>query len=219
MIGQILRLLQFELQREWKNRTAVSGLVIFLLASIYTAYLVLLRSKSFPETPLLISLLWLVLIYTCFQNVYNTFMREREGRFFYYYQFHRPEVFIGAKVITTSLFSAFSALLAWLLFRLMLDLQVVYPERLLVALVLGAVGLSTVLTLNGALAAKAGGNVTLMAVLSFPLLLPVLLYSISLSLAADDPLAPFAQDAGILFALDALAGVLVYILYPFLWRE
>ncbi|MEL6843382.1 MAG: ABC transporter permease, partial [Bacteroidota bacterium] len=86
---------------------------------------------------------------------------------------------------------------------------------------LGAFALAANLTLVTAISAKAQNQSTLVAVLSFPLIVPLLLMLVQLS---DSALTGTGanQGEGFLSFLLALTGVLIgvsVILFPFLWRE
>jgi len=88
-------------------------------------------------------------------------------------------------------------------------------------LLLGAVGFATTLTLVSGIAAKAGGNgATLMAILSFPLMVPMLLLLIKVSKNALDGLDRGLSQQSILtlLALNMIVGATSYLLFPFLWR-
>jgi heme exporter protein B len=84
-----------------------------------------------------------------------------------------------------------------------------------------ALGFSGCLTMVSGIASKAGNNATLMAILSFPLIIPILLLAINISKHAIDGL-----DRGLsvdklftLLAINAIIGAASYILFPYLWRS
>jgi heme exporter protein B len=89
------------------------------------------------------------------------------------------------------------------------------------ALFLGCMGFATVLTMVAAIAAKAGHNSTLMAILSFPILIPLLITVIKLSKNAIDGLdwSVSYQYILILTAINAMVVALSFILFPYLWRD
>jgi heme exporter protein B len=75
--------------------------------------------------------------------------------------------------------------------------------------------------MTSAIASKANNNTTLMAILSLPLLIPVLLLLIKISLLAlDQTLADFPyRDIIMLCAVDLVLLVMAYVLFPYLWKE
>lgn len=88
-------------------------------------------------------------------------------------------------------------------------------------LFLGGTGFAGVLTLLAAIANKSNNNFALMAILGFPLLLPLLATLNSLSEIALRGLPwEFAlQDLLILAALNVIVVLLSFILFPYIWRE
>lgn len=91
----------------------------------------------------------------------------------------------------------------------------------LVSILLGALGFSGTLTLVAGIASKAENSPTLMSVLSFPILLPMLLMLIKLSKNALDGLerADSLNEIATLLAIDAIVLTLSVILFPYLWRS
>lgn len=88
-------------------------------------------------------------------------------------------------------------------------------------LLLGSIGFSACLTMVSGIASKASNNATLMAILSFPIIIPILLMAIRISKNAIDGL-----DRGVsvdklltLLAINAIIGTTAYILFPYLWRS
>ncbi|TAG87661.1 MAG: ABC transporter permease, partial [Bacteroidetes bacterium] len=88
-------------------------------------------------------------------------------------------------------------------------------------LFIAILGFSVILTLVSAIASKAQNNGTLMAILSFPVLIPLLLLAIKLSKNAMDGLdwSVSLDEIYTLLAIDAIVMAISYILFPFLWRN
>ena len=114
------------------------------------------------------------------------------------------------------------ALIALLIFSLMIAAPVQNYFIFLVALLLGGSGFSFVLTLVSSIASKADNNGTLMAILSLPIILPLIMLIqrvASNSFLIDIAFADIAKDALILGAFDLMLVALSYILFPYLWRD
>jgi heme exporter protein B len=86
---------------------------------------------------------------------------------------------------------------------------------------LGALGFSASLTLIAGIASKSDNTAGLMAVLSFPILLPMLSMLIKLSKNAMDGLAFSSSYDEILVisGIDLIVITLSYMLFPFLWKS
>ena len=91
----------------------------------------------------------------------------------------------------------------------------------LVAVVLGGTGLALALTLISAIAARAGSGIGLMAILGFPIVLPLLLALMRASKLALDGVAWSVTGKYFLglLALDAITVALAWVLYPYIWRD
>lgn len=86
---------------------------------------------------------------------------------------------------------------------------------------LASLGFSAVLTLMSAIASKAENNFTLMSVLSFPVLIPVLVLVLRISKQAIDGLSwGVSYDfLMILGSINVICLVLSVLLFPYLWRS
>jgi heme exporter protein B len=91
----------------------------------------------------------------------------------------------------------------------------------IIAILLGSSGFATTLTLVSGIASKVPGNNTLMAILSIPIIIPLLLMLIRLSKNAIDGLdwSVSMDEITILSALNVLSCALSYILFPYLWKS
>ncbi len=86
---------------------------------------------------------------------------------------------------------------------------------------MGACGFSVTLTMISGIASKASNSSTLMAVLGFPVMVPMLLMIIKISKNAIDGLAVNVSydEVLVLLAINIIVGTVSYILFPFLWRS
>jgi heme exporter protein B len=91
----------------------------------------------------------------------------------------------------------------------------------LLALVFSSSAFSGILSLMSAIASKANNNISLMAILSFPVLMPLLLVSVKLSKHAIDGLAWSVSYKYllILIMLNFVVVALATLLFNYLWKE
>ena len=89
------------------------------------------------------------------------------------------------------------------------------------AIVLGGIGFSSTLTMVAGIASKAENTSTLMAVLSFPVILPMLSMLIKFSKNAMDGLgwATSTDEIMTLLGIDMIVIALSYLLFPYLWKS
>ena len=113
------------------------------------------------------------------------------------------------------------AIIALLFYSIVFQNEV--GDRLLyfVAVMIGAISFSSVFTMISAIASKATNNGTLMAILSFPVIIPLLMLIIKLSKNAMDGLdrSVSLDEIGILCAINLIVVVSSLLLFPYLWRD
>jgi len=131
-------------------------------------------------------------------------------------------------VLARSLYNAATmvllSLLSLLFYTLFLGGEVLAEADLpqfLLAVVLGGIGFAAVLTLISAIAARAGNGLGLMAILGFPLVLPMLLAVMRASKLSLDGVAWSVNSTYFLglVLLDVITVTLAWILFPYLWRD
>jgi heme exporter protein B len=85
----------------------------------------------------------------------------------------------------------------------------------------GSITFSTVFTMVSAIAAKAGNNGTLMAILSFPVIIPVIMLLVKISKSAMDGIERSLTygNFGVLGAINVIVIAISLILFPYLWRD
>lgn len=218
MFKYLPHLIRKEFMLEWKQRYALSGLLLYVVTTIFVCYLCF---KKVVDVPSWNALFWIILLFASVNAVAKSFMQESRHRNLYYYTLAAPQVVIGAKLVYNTLLLFTLALIHLLVYGLLIGNPVQDLPLFMVALMLGVFGLASVMTLISAIASKAGANSTLMAILGFPVLMPLLLTSIRLSKNAVDGLtvASNQQFIIVLIALNIAISALAIILFPYLWRE
>jgi heme exporter protein B len=113
------------------------------------------------------------------------------------------------------------ALLAYVIYSLFIGDLVQDHLMFFVALMLGSTGFALILTLMSAIASKTDNNLSLMAILSFPVQLPFLMTLIKFSKNAVDGLDPSVSYGliTVLVLIIVIVLTLSYILFPYLWRD
>ena len=91
----------------------------------------------------------------------------------------------------------------------------------LLALVFSSSAFSGILSLMSAIASKASNNISLMAILSFPVLMPLILVSVKLSKFAIDGIAWSVsfKYLFVLLMLNLTVITLATILFNYLWKD
>ena len=216
-LQQIVHLLRWEIKAEWRNRTAFSAVLLYVAVTVTIVYLAVTNFSAMTFN----ALLWVVLFFGALVASGRSFLREGGRRHFYYYQLASPEALLISKVIYNALIIWLVSGLSYLLLSFFAGEGFLFePWVLAGAIGLGGIGLSAVLTFVAAIAARAGGNGTLMAVLSLPLLTPLLYLLVNLGGEAFGLLSGRADDLlWYVLALDLVGLSAGLVLFPFVWRD
>ncbi|TGE08795.1 heme exporter protein CcmB [Hymenobacter fodinae] len=213
--------MQKDFRLEWRQRAALNGMLLYVGSTVFVCYLSFsLRGGQLPA-PAWNALFWIVLLFSAVNAVAKGFLQESRGRMLYYYTVVRPQAVILAKISYNALLLLGLALVAFSLYALVLGNPVQNVGLFVGNVLLGAVGFASTLTLVSGIAAKATNSSTLMAVLGFPLMVPMLLLLIKVSKNALDGLEFEASQSSLLtlVALNMIVGAVSYLLFPFLWRS
>lgn len=216
-LREIAHLLRWELAAERRDRAALGGILLYVVATTTVVYFAVQNL-----TPMTFNALyWVVLFFGATVACGRGFLREGGRRHWYYYTLVSPEALLVAKLVYNCLLIWGISLLTWGLLGFFAGDGFVFETGyFLLALLVGGLGLSAILTFVSALAARAGGNATLMAVLSFPLVIP-LLYLLVNAGAHAVGLTEGQERVYLLYAaaVDLLALATGLVLFPFVWRD
>lgn len=221
MRSEIIAILSKDLRMEWRQPHALGSIFLYVISSIFVAYL---GFRQVVDVPTWNALFWIIVLFAAFNASSRSFATETSGRKLYLFTLARPEAVILGKMIYNAILLTAMVLASFVVFGAMLgtaSLANVDPLAMLTALLLGAIGLAFVLTLISALAAQTDNALGLMAILGLPVILPFLLILLRFSKNAIDGIAWSVNGtyALQLLAILALSLGLSYILFPYLWRE
>lgn len=216
---RLLLELRLLLWKEWRldmrTRSSVQALLLYVVCLAFVAA-INLKGAVVPQV--WNAVYWLVVVFAALNAVARSFLGETEGQLRYLYVLASPAAVMLAKLLYNTLLLLVLALLALLAFAGLLGVPLEDVGLFLLAVVLASASLSATLTLVAALAHKAGGRATLMAVLAMPLLLPALLGLARVGRAAVLG-ASAGQDLLLLGGLGISAIVLSLVLFPYLWQD
>lgn len=221
MWKEIVLLVRKEALLEWRQKYAINGILLYVISAVFTAYLSMGAGSGALQVPVWNALYWIIILFSSVNAVAKSFVQEHQARQLYYYMIASPEAIILSKTIYNTLLTLVLALLGYVVFGVVFGNPVADKPLFILNLLLGAMGFSASLTMVSAIASKAGNNGTLMAILSFPVLIPILLMAIQVSKNAIDGLDREVNLEKILtlLAINALVTASAYILFPYLWRS
>lgn len=220
-VQQLSALMRKEFLLEWRQRYALNGMLLYIVGAVFVCYLSF-NARRGQLTPIVWNtLFWIILLFTAINAIAKSFVQERAGRQLYYYTLASPQQIILSKILYNIILMLVLSLLGFGVYAFVLGNPVNDVPLYIVTLLLGAVGFAASLTLVSGIASKAENPATLMAVLSFPIILPLLLMLLKISKNALDGLDRSSSwdEVGIVLAVDAIVLTLSWMLFPFLWRS
>jgi heme exporter protein B len=210
-------LLKKEFLLEYRQRYAISGILLYVFSTVFIIYTAFVR----VDPQVWNTLFWMVMLFASVNAVAKSFLQENGARQLYYYQIADPLSVIFAKMVYNTLLLLVLGLLAFGAFWLFAGNPVRNEGLFFIAVLLGSLGFSITFTFVSAISAKTNNSATLMAILSFPLVIPILMTLIkitanALALIQDTSVD---QDIYILIAIDLMLTGIAMVLFPFLWKE
>jgi heme exporter protein B len=221
MLQQLKTLIKKEITLEWRQKYALNGILLYVISAVFLTYLSFGARDGNISPPTWNSLYWIIILFSAVNAVAKSFVQEHQGRQLYYYMVASPESIILSKMIYNALLTLLLALLGYLVFSVILGNPIANQGLFLINLALGALGFSACLTMVSGIASKASNNATLMAILSFPVVIPILLMAIRVSKNAMDGLdwSTSWDKVLTLVAINAIVTVTAYLLFPYVWRS
>ncbi|GAA3972680.1 heme exporter protein CcmB [Mucilaginibacter dorajii] len=225
LVNETVHLLKKEILLEWRSKYAFNGILLYVVSTVFVCYISFNQSAGLSGTssyPLVWNVLfWIIMLFASVNAIAKSFMQESKGRLLYYYSIASPQAIILSKTIYNILLMSLISVLALLVYQVFFVKPLGDPLFYFLTVLLGSISFSTVFTMISAIASKAGNNGTLMAILSFPVIIPIILILIRLSKRAMDGLERSLSygDIGVLFAINAIVITTALLLFPYLWRD
>ena len=221
LLKEIKTLIFQEALIEWRLKYAINGILLYLISVIFISYLSF-RSQVNVLNPIIWNtLFWIIILFTAVNAVTKSFIQLNRGRLIYYYTISNPSAIILSKIFYNTLLLIGIGFIGLMMYSLVLGNPVNDILLFMTNLLLGSIGFAAVLTMNSGIASKAANSTSLMAILSFPVILPLLLIIIRISKNAIDGLDWSASYGQIIYlcAIDIIVITLSTILFPYIWRS
>lgn len=214
-------LLKKEILLELRQKHALAGIVMYVLSTVFVCYLAFDKTESPRAWG---ALLWITGIFTAFNAMQKTFVNEGGGVHLHLYSLASPGKIILAKAIYNAVLVALLNMLSVFFFVLFFGneaLQSVDIIQFLVGIVLGSSGLGLGLTFISGLAYKSGTGVGLVAILGFPVIIPLLITIVRYTTLALEGVSWDTNGLNllVLIVLNVISLILSYVLFPYIWRE
>jgi heme exporter protein B len=217
----VFSLIKKEFVLELRRKTVIAGLGLYLFSLIFICYLTFSLRHDSISASTWSALFWLAILFSVVNSVAKSFIGEKKGLFIYYYALVSPQSIILSKTLYNTILSLVLSFAGYFLFSLFIGSPVQDQLTFIATLVLTSWGFAAALSLISGIASKANNSNILMAVLSFPVVIAILLMATRVTKNALDGIDRSASLDELLnlLAINCILTALGYLLFPYIWRS
>ncbi len=215
---KIFYLVQKEFVLDFKQASGILSVLVYLISILF--FISILFKNNY--TPVSYSSLYIIIfLFTSLIASYRNFTKEENDSELFNYIIYSPIEYITGKIIYSILLNIVLATLLTVFFILFNGFLIANTFLFLINILGLCIGLGGLLSLMGSISGKSRSNFTLMSIMSFPLLLPLVIISAKLSIASiqDISISMNLKYIISLFSLDIIILILSVILFPQVWTE
>ena len=214
---QLITLVRKDILLEWRQKYAFYGLLLYVASTIFVIYI----TMNQPPEKSWDALFWILQLFITVNTVAKSFLQESEGRMLYFYSIAGATEFILSKLLYNVVLMLVMSGIALILYFILLGDPLINVYFFIGIACLGGVSLALVFTMLAAISAKANQNAALMAIMGFPMVIPILMILVNVSrtafLVVYQP--GLAKMVILLCGMDILVISLSLVLFPFLWKN
>jgi heme exporter protein B len=221
IIREIWTLVKKEILIEWRMKYAFSGMILYLTSSIFLGYITFNLGRVPINVPTWNVLFWIIMLFVATNSIAKSFIQESKERQLYYYTIANPQSIIISKILFNFLLMLFLVTIGFAIYVVLLGNPVNDLGLFITNLMIAALGFSASFTMISSIASKASNSGTLMAILGFPIIIPMLLLIIKISKTAIEGLnrTTIYDEMTTLLAIIIISITTSIILFPYLWRS
>jgi heme exporter protein B len=209
-----------DLRVELRTRYSLNALIMFALVTLFalgvtfTGQILTFRIHA--------ALIWIMIYFSGLQGLSGGFVKEEEARTAMALRLYAPSsvIFFG-KLVFSLLILTILVVFLFPLYYILMNPEIKRFWIMLLVLILGIFGLSATSTITAAMVSKANVKGALFAVLSFPLMLPLLLIAISATsvcLGGGDGQTLW-DSLKILIAYPVIVTAVSFLLFDYVWNN
>ena len=216
--SSLSHLIKKEFLIEFRQKSTLAGILVYIISTVFVSALCF---KKIINPTVWNALFWVIFLFITINVSSKSFLQETKGKALFNYMYYNPRHFIISKIIYNMLLMATLSLLTFFFYSWFVGSMVQNMGMYLLCLLFSSTAFSGVLSLMSAIASKASNNISLMAILSFPVLMPLILVSVKLSKFAIDGLAWSVSFKYllILIMLNFVVIALATLLFNYLWKD
>ena len=220
LVSKALAVYAKDMRLELRSRYALNAILMFAITTLAVVSFSLGQSGLSPK--LLSALFWIVIFFSAMSGLAHVFIREEEsGTALALRLMADPDpVYIGKLAFNFSLLTTMTMVVTPLFF-IFTDAPAEHIISFLPVLALGVIGLSGATTLVAAIISRASVKGALFAVLSFPILMPLLIALVAATekVFGGSGLGEAFAELQFLFAYAVVMITASLLLFKFVWQD
>lgn len=218
LLREVKTLVHKDLILEWRSKHAINSIFLYVVSTVFVCYQAF---KTVDDTLIWNALFWIILLFASINAISRSFVQESQYRQLYYYSITGPKAIILSKIIYNTILMAFLSIIAYTTYSVIFKNPVGDALLYFVAVLLGSISFATVFTMVSGISSKTGNNSTIMAILAFPVIIPLLIVLIKLSNNALQGLDRGISmgEIAVLLAINVITITISLLLFPYLWRD
>ncbi len=220
MFKQAIAICKKDFRSEIRTRYAINALLMFIIVVISVIKFSLGEEKLSAEMNA--GLIWIIIFFATSNGLSRVFVSEEErGTSLVLKLSSEARSVILGKLIFNTVLTFIINFFIIILYILITDLTIKNIALFSLSVSLGTLGLSAVMTIIAALISKAGSKGTLYPVLSFPLLLPLMLASISSTWLTIEGagLSAIAGELQMMVSYTIVVITASFLLFELIWND
>lgn len=206
---------------EFKTRYALHALGMFVVTTI--AIMLFSTAGETLSTGTLAGILWIIIFFTAMAGLGRSFVAEEERGTGLLLRLLSPSevVFTGKLIYNIVILTTLTAATA-ALFVLVMNVNVKTLSLFALTLLMGSIGLASASTIVAAIIARARAKGALYAVLSFPILVPLVILVVDATRMSFDGAPLAGEGLNDVLLMTAYAGMVIgasSIVFDIVWKD
>ncbi len=202
---------------DWRQQNPIMGTLLYIVTTIFTSYMVFRGVISLEMWNVFF---WIILLFTTTTAIAKSFIQE-EKRTLYYFFLAYPSEIIISKLVYSFLYLISIVIISLVIYMILFGNPVIHWTLFALNLLFGCIGLSSAFTMVSAIAFRTSNRSVMMAILGFPVIIPVMVLSISNAINITNGYIwqEIQGNMWTLMSVDVIIIVLTFALFPFIWKS
>lgn len=217
MLKRIGQLLRKDIDLEIRSKYGVFSILLYLISIVFLIYFSFVQGLT--ETTY-VGLLWIVFLFLAVTALVKNFLANDSQNLYYYFLTGPLEILVS-KLVYSFGFLLTLSFLGIGAFEIFFFVPRFDFLLYIICISAGILGLSSTFALIAAVSSHTSNQSVMMAVLGFPVTIPILLLSTTITrvVVLGGAFSDISIDLLTLLSIDVIIIALGFILFPYLWKS